>query len=316
MNVKSEQLVGMEQKGTTESFKGSILDWEVDKLPLYYSPSGDELIKSSSCATVRMDTGEQLGTVGEGYGIIQNSHLYEALCNSLATCDYTIANMGMTDNGSRVFIQADVGGYSDFSINGDAYKGYITLWSSHDASCGTTCGDTTTRLTCMNQFVHTRKKGNSNFRMHVRKTKNASFHFDEMMKTLESMVLGRQDLIKKLEILMNTPMSDNDARLFSLGYHNSSKQRGVNLSNHIFGLYRYGMGNNGKTRYDMFNGFTEFHTHGFSNSRRKNDSQLKSSLFGGGHRTKNKVLNELLCDTTVNNTISRGRLIQKELATA
>ena len=121
-DTNATQLVGMEQKGTTESFKGSILDWEVDKRPLYYNmPNQLGFFESSSCATVRMDTGEQLGTVGEGYGIIQNSHLYEALCNSLATCDYTIANMGMTDNGSRVFIQADVGGYSDFSINCDAY---------------------------------------------------------------------------------------------------------------------------------------------------------------------------------------------------
>ena len=297
------------------TFEGSILDWEVKKQPTYYKPNdNDDYQEAQLCATVRQDTYEQIGTVGKGYEVIQNSKLYEGLCNALEGTDFEICNMGTTDNGGRVFIQADVGNHSDFSINGDAYKGYVTLWSSHDGSCSTTLGDTTTRLACFNQFNYTRKKGkNSIFRMHIRKTKSASYKFDNMMCTLSEMVDGRKEMIERLERIMNMPMSDTDANLFTLGYHNSVKSRGVNLANHIHGLYRSGMGNNGETRYDMFNAFTEFHTHGYANSKRNEESQIKTSLIGAGHRTKNDVLNILEDDKKVEKIISRGRQLMAEV---
>jgi len=326
-NVNADQLVNMTQKGKTDSFEGSILDWEVIKRKqFFHAPArqgesayadnlGLTLIEADTLATVREDTGKQIGTVGTGYEIIQNSQLFEGLCNSLEGHDFTIANMGMTDGGGRVFIQADVGGHSDFSINGDAYKGYLTLWSSHDGSCCTTMGDTQTRMVCMNQFNWTKSKGrNSHVRMHVRKTKSAQYKFEGMIKTMAGMLDSRSEMIKRLERLMNTPMSNDDARLFSLGYHNSAKTRGVNLANHIHLLYHSGMGNNGETRYDMFNAFTEFHTHGYETSKRSAESQIKTSLIGAGHRTKNKVLDILSDNEQVKATIAQGRIIDRELA--
>ena len=326
-NVNASQLVDMGQKGNTNSFEGSILDWEVTKRKqFFHAPArqdesayadnlGLTLIESDTLATVREDTGQQIGTVGAGYEIIQNSQLFEGLCNSLEGHDFTIANMGMTDGGGRVFIQADVGGHSDFSINGDAFKGYLTMWSSHDGSCSTVFGDTLTRLTCMNQFYYTKAKSKKDIvRMTVRKTKSARWKFNGMIEAMANMIDSRSDFIERCERLMNTPMNDDDARLFSLGYHNSVKSRGANLANHIHGLYRSGMGNNGETRYDMFNAFTEFHTHGYEDSKRSKDSQIKTSMVGAGHRTKHKVLDILGDNDRVKATIAQGRIIDRELA--
>ena len=296
------------------TFEGSILDWEVKKQPTYYKPNdNDEYQEAQLCATVRQDTYEQIGTVGKGYEVIQNSKIYEGLCNALEGTDFEICNMGTTDNGGRVFIQADVGGHSDFTINGDPYKGFLSIWTSHDGSCSTTAGDTANRMKCFNQFNYERAKGKNIFRMHIRKTKSASYKFDNMMIALSEMVDSRKEMIERLERIMNMPMSDTDANLFTLGYHNSVKSRGVNLANHIHGLYRSGMGNNGETRYDMFNAFTEFHTHGYANSKRSEESQIKTSLIGAGHRTKNNVLSILEDNNKVEKIISRGRELMAEV---
>ncbi len=326
-NVNASQLTQYSQKGNTTSFEGSILDWKVAKRKqFFHAPArqdesayadnlGLTLIEAKELAMVREDNGKQIGTVGTGYEIIQNTQLFEGLCNSLEGHDFTIANMGMTDGGGRVFIQADVGGHSDFSINGDAFKGYLTMWSSHDGSCSTTFGDTLTRLTCMNQFFATKAKGKNDLvRMTIRKTKSARWKFNGMIEAMAQMFDSRSEFIKQCERLMNTPMNDDDARLFSLGYHNSVSGRGTNLANHIHGLYRSGMGNKGETRYDMFNAFTEFHTHGYESSKRSVDSQVKTSLVGAGHRTKHKVLDILGDSDRVKATIAQGRIIERELA--
>jgi len=326
-NVNASQIVEMAKKGTTNSFEGSVLDWKVDKRKqFFHAPArqgkseytdnlGLSLIEADTLATVREDTGEQIGTVGKGYEVIQNSQLFEGLCNSLEGHDFTIAHMGMTDNGGQVFMQADVGGHSDFSINGDAFKGYLTMWSSHDGSCSTTAGDLRERLACANQIVATKAKGRNDLvRMHVRKTKSAQWKFNGLIETMASMFKSRSGFIERCERLINTPMNDDDARLFSLGYHNSVSSRGANLANHIHGLYRSGMGNKGETRYDMFNAFTEFHTHGYADSKRSAESQIKTSLVGAGHRTKHKVLNILGDSDRVKATIAQGRIIERELA--
>ena len=63
----------------------------------------------------------------------------------------------------------------------------------------------------------------------------------------------------------------------------------------------------------MFNAFTEFHTHGYANSKRSEESQIKTSLIGAGHRTKNNVLNILEDDNKVEKIISRGRQLMAEV---
>ena len=127
--------------------------------------------------------------------------------------------------------------------------------------------------------------------------------------------------MKNIEQLANTPISDNNAKLFALGYMNSSATRSQNKAEQIHKLFRKGQGNKGKNLYDLFNGFTEFYTHGDLSVKRDKKAlkkfkqdQWRSSEVGASAKVKNRVFNQLLNTSAVENTIAKGKILRKEIA--
>ena len=295
------------------------LDWNVDERPLFLQvedevngiPYYDAI--NSHKMIVREDNEASLGVVGAGYEIIQNSAIWEAFNESLAGIDYKITNAGHLKGGGKIFIQAEVG--DNFRINDDKFEGYITMWSSHNGSSSMVLGDTLERVWCSNTFSSSLSGKNSMLRMRVRHTKNASIKFDSMMNDLDKIFTHRKEAFANIERLANMPISDDDARLFSLGFINSPKTRGMNTAETIHGLFRCGIGNIGETKYDLFNGFTEYYTHGNNPSEmsesRKND-QFGSSELGHGAKAKVKVLKTLSNPELTKTMINKGRKVLKD----
>ena len=296
------------------SLADTCLNWDVIERNIYrhiqdkfYEPIDSHKIIE------RSDTNESLGVVGAGYQTIQNSQIWDALNESLAGIEYKITNVGHLKNGGKIFIQAEVG--DGFAINGDKFTGYITMWSSHDGSSSCVLGDTLTRVWCSNTFVSSLYNKQSMLRMKVRHTKNASVRFDDMMYQLDEIFTHRKKAFADIERLANEPISDTHAKLFSIGFVNSPKTRGMNTADEIHGLFRSGIGNNGETKYDLFNGFTEYYTHGAnrdSKTDEQKNKQFGSSELGHGAKAKSRVLEILSNVESTDLLIAKGRKILKE----
>ena len=290
------------------------LNWDVIERNIYrhiqdkfYEPINSHKIIE------RSDTNESLGVVGAKYQPIQNSQIWDALNQSLAGIDYKITNAGHLKNGGKIFIQAEVG--NGFAINGDKFVGYITMWSSHDGSSSCVLGDTLERVWCSNSFISSLYKKNSMLRMKVRHTKNASIRFDNMMYQLDEIFTHRKKAFEDIERLANEPISDNHARLFSIGFVNSPKTRGINTADEIHGLFRAGIGNTGETKYDLFNGFTEYYTHGANRDEKTDEQKNKqfgSSELGHGAKAKSRALEILSSAEQTDLLIAKGRKILRE----
>ena len=102
--------------------------------------------------TVRTDTLERLGTVGQGYGIVQNTEAFEFF-DKIAGKNATIyETAGALGKGETVWISAKLPNYIKVKVNGkrDVTKERLLLANSHDGSGALKVIFTPTRVVCSN----------------------------------------------------------------------------------------------------------------------------------------------------------------------
>lgn len=129
-----------------EAIKVAAMDWLVEQHPVL-TDSGT-LIEGHK-ANVRADTGKVLGLVSDKYKVMQNQECFQFMDSILESSEgqakYETA--GSLFNGRQIFLLARM---PDLSLVGDKTESYMFLTTSHDGSCGLTCGLTNVRVVCNN----------------------------------------------------------------------------------------------------------------------------------------------------------------------
>jgi phage/plasmid-like protein (TIGR03299 family) len=100
------------------------------KLPGYY-------------ATVRQDTDEELGVVGERYRIVQNHEAFAFVDQFLGSAIH-FETAGSLHDGRRVWVLATLP--DDVEVGGDAVRPYVLLMNSHDGSTAVVAATTPIRV--------------------------------------------------------------------------------------------------------------------------------------------------------------------------
>ena len=129
-----------------EAIKKAKLDFIVEKLPLYVNIDNKYKAVESSFATVRADTQDILGNVGDTYGILQNTEAFKCLLDPiLQSNDATIQSVGYMGNGERVFISARLNN-PIILVGNDVIEQDLLVITSHDGKSGTSVIYTPTRV--------------------------------------------------------------------------------------------------------------------------------------------------------------------------
>jgi len=134
-----------------------IMEWRID-VPKYY-------------ATVRTDTDQVLGVVGNDYEVIQNRDaftFFDAIVGGGEGILYETC--GALGNGERIFITAKLPGYIRVG-NDDLIEKYLFLTTSHDGFGSITAAFTPTRIVC-NNTLHA-ALGNMTNSVKIRHTQSA-----------------------------------------------------------------------------------------------------------------------------------------------
>lgn len=129
------------------------LDWTVTKRPIFTTADGDvtNVIRiDDKAATVRSDTNQPLGVVGNTYEIIQNTAIFEFLTAVTDNGDVKIETAGALRGGRQVWAQARIG--DTYSIGGDPHATYLTVATSHNGSVAFSIFPTNVRVVCANTF--------------------------------------------------------------------------------------------------------------------------------------------------------------------
>lgn len=138
-----------------EAIEASGLGWSVNKLPIAIhrgGPPPDWARHSSEAipgyyATVREDTEEVLGIVGERYRIVQNHEAFSFIDQLLGSA-INFETAGSLHGGRRVWVLATLPEHVE--VGGDPVRPYVLLMNSHDGSTAVVAATTPIRVVCQN----------------------------------------------------------------------------------------------------------------------------------------------------------------------
>ena len=257
-----------------------------------------------------------------GYKVISNREIWNVMQKSLRDLDCKVTRVCTLERGKKFAISADIGS-SDLVINRDKFKANLNFVTSHDGTMAMETFDSAIRIVCMNTFQWSRNAAADKFKVYH--TKNANFALDGLGDLLNAILKGRAELVEVMEYLASHKCEANDALAMAAGYfcmttdakENKLSTRSFNAAKEIARLATNGIGNFGKTLYDLANGATEYWTSGEGVGRTGSvASQVYRSQLGSAADHKRRFIGMLADDETRDTMQSRGREAVRQAALA
>jgi len=247
------------------------------------------------------------------YEVIDNELIWETLEAGLKDCDAKITSAGTLEKGRKFFISADIGS-SEMIINKDKFKFYMNMISSHDGTISLYGYDSSTRIVCMNTLRSSMSaSGEVGFKVYH--TKGASLAMKNLPDLINAILMGRADLKQVMEYLATHKCDNNDAIAMAAGYFAMEtgeaklSTRSWNAAQEISVLFSRGMGNAGKSLYDLANGATEYWTSGAGTGKgdTSDAKRVYRSSIGSAAEHKERFINRLADETTRQQMKELGR---------
>lgn len=257
----------------------------------------------------------QLSTMGDGYGVIENSAIWEAMNNAFAGTGvkFHVTTAGTLGNCGKFFLSVALDDHADFTCNGDKFGAYLNFITSHNGVLACMAYDSFIRIVCMNTLRWSQEAAHAS-EFVVKHTKNASAQLENMSAFLQMIFEGRDVFKTTIANLAEIPFGVADAENFTKGYLakvNKVKKgmelatRSKNAALELVDLFQRGQGNSGKTAYDLWNAATEFWTSGSGTGKTaKEAAKVCKSAFGMAAEHKDQWTKHLVDDE------SRAELIE------
>jgi phage/plasmid-like protein (TIGR03299 family) len=164
-----------------EAIEASGLVWNVEKRPIALADGvqpGEPI--EGFYATVREDTQETLGIVGERYRVVQNHEAFSFIDQLLGSA-FHFETAGSLHGGRRVWVMATLPEH--VQVGGDAVRPYVLLMNSHDGSTALVAATTPVRVVCQNTLNWGLRKAVQRFA--IRHTEAAKQHVVEARRVLD-----------------------------------------------------------------------------------------------------------------------------------
>jgi phage/plasmid-like protein (TIGR03299 family) len=286
-----------------EALKYSGLGWDVVpsiNLDYYYQNEEGAVTlgtTTNKVANVRQDTGDVLGWVSPGYGVVQNSELAE-LAYGLGE-DTVVESFGSIRNGARVYclVRCD----SFMAQRNDEVEQYMLLCNGHDGSLTLSGLPTSIRVVCSNTLRMALSSGaNSMFRFthagdmsdkliqarealsffketgtFFKENVNRLVHNEWDKETIQRFWLNIYEQLEN-ETVISTPCNDKEERVFTRAVGVISKW------SQTFDTEMQEMNVNRPNAWTAANAVTHWLQHNSSTKGRKTstDSRTDKNLFG------------------------------------
>lgn len=268
---------------TKEAIQYGGLDYTVEKQPLYL---GNESEVETHKATVRTDTNDILGIVGNGYQVVQNRDVFDffdPLLDGMAK----IETVGALGKGERIFVTAKMP-HKICVGKDDLTEMYMLLTSSHDGSGAIVAGITPIRVVCQNTLSFAINRGLKN-RIGVKHTTTAQQRLSQAGMIMRQSLEYQQTLDEAFNFLFKTKVDDSVAKglikeIFQKDAKDSTKMG--NILETIETCYNAGVGQESivGTAWGVFNGITHYLSH--EKNYKTEESKFNSLLLGSGDSQK------------------------------
>lgn len=274
-----------------EGLQHSGLDWQVQLKKL----TTEDGTVVDHFANVRQSDGKVLGVVGPSYKPLQNIDAFRWFQPLLDSGVAQLETAGSLRGGKTVWVLAKIVDQKPLEIkDGDNVDRFMLLSNSHDGTRAVRCGFTPIRVVCQNTLSLACDNKKSSL-IRLNHTKNLCVALDDLrgvMNTANSMfeatmdqyrklartTINKDDLRKYVKIVMEIPPEKPEADL---------SPKAIEKIETIISLCMNGIGNEGKTFWDAYNGITEF----LGNFAGKTeDIRMESLWFGKNFDISKKAL--------------------------
>lgn len=264
-------------------------------------------------------------TPRESYRIITNEEVWDCMQAAIAALEGTgvkVTTAGTLQNLRKFYISVDLGDGTRKTKKGDKIASILNFRSAHDGSMMLEAGDSHTRIVCMNTFRWSRAYQGA-ICVRVPHTKNAAIQIENLAAYLAMILSGREKMLEAMSYLETLKMaSPTDAAFVAAAYFNGPdapadselSTQAFNRASAIRDLAVSGKGNKGKTRYDLFNGFTEFFTHhdGAGGKKATKAKRWSVSNFGQAAEHKEAFLDLIMDEAKFNEALATGEKLFRD----
>lgn len=264
----------------------------------------------NSKATINLETGKPIATVGTRYEPIQNSEVFSILEDGLLN-DFEVVKGGSVYNGAVAFLQCEIKGKVIRLGQSDIVKRYIFLSNSHDGSSSIRITFMPTRMVCNNQLTMM-LKASPNFS--VRHTKNYRGNLADINEVLRAESRYTQELEDWMKFMQTQKVDEKYKRTAIMSLHltddemdavidNGYKLHGTsneiiskNKKNLIQSINSYvdngvGQAENRGTKLWLFNGINAYYNN--EKKFRAPENKMEALLQGEVFKINTKTVNYL-----------------------
>ena len=274
----------------------TVIDGEVIPLPNYKTLVADLRHRPELVGTIHEFA--PLHIPKNSYQVIDNRAVWEALKEATKDLDVKIVTAGTLGACKRFFVSVDIGN-SEMIVNGDKFLSHLNFITSHDGTLAMQAYDSNIRIVCQNTLRWSLESaGEVGFKVYH--SKNAGIAMVKLPELLENILKGREEFKQYAEYLNDMPITEKESLAVSMYYLTTGSDvdklstRTLNSAQNIVELAKNGIGNKGKTRYDLLNGATQYWTSGDGVGKKSSMvSKYVKANYGTAADHKNKFVNIL-----------------------
>lgn len=289
-----------------EAIKESRLNWTVEQVPVYHEAQGEMIEVPDQYCVRRTDNYKALSIMTKRYQVIQNHETFSFADEIIGSGRAVWDTAGSISGGRVVFMQVELEGRLFLKSNPDDQTVKKVLFvNSHDGSKALMGMITPVRVVCQNTLNAALGSKSNQFKVYHRK--NFQSRKDEAAKVLGLASAFYDDLQFVMDTLAEQKVTHSYVEGFVNALMPATKDevstRTENRRNQITNLFQNGKGNNGETKWDLFNAVTEYvdhHSVGRVTETRldrsdaladiESEARFERAILGSGATLKQKAL--------------------------
>lgn len=252
--------------------------FEVKAQPLYLDVDSGPI---DTHRAIVDNEGGLISVVKSSYELIDNAKIWNAVQAAIAQIEGArVVSAGSIKGRKVVFASVELDGLSHFEAGGEAHTAKLNIVSSHDGTKAFCAGGGVTRIVCANTVRIAEGEMTDSLKLYH--TKRSALQIQGLSDAVAGLVRGMEIYKKQAESLRSEDCDMIEAERFLAAFlapvnTEEISTRSRNQIAEISNLFNKGKGNKGETRWDLFNGVTEYFTHEASNDSAK---LFESSEFG------------------------------------
>ena len=266
-------------------------DWDILEAPVKFFNGTEEAVFPGKQVLYRSDNKAPLSTVSLDYKIVQPREVLEFFRDLVGAGGMTLETAGILFDGRRFWAMANTGRFGVINGN-DEIKGNLLLTTSCDGTLATNAMLTSVRTVCNNTLrLALESENNGRVRVtHARTFDPANIKdelglidhsWEKFMDNVKKMEATKVDLAKAKQFVYDLVARPN-VSAEDQPYTTATKVLD------IIARFQGGMGNKGKTAWDLLNGVTEYVDH-HTGKTRMADRKLWNTWFGSDAALKDKA---------------------------